>query len=169
MATPTKAKAAKDAGASVATIPNDEGDLEPLTPELVKAWLDGDALTEDDVAEFDAFALAQKILGADTPEKVLSQDDIRKSAELVGETFAILGVVWRKSVKREDGKGRYAVLSCADEDGAGFMWSCGATKVVLQVRKAQLEKWLPWVVTLNSEETNSGNTVYELVAPSPDF
>lgn len=133
------------------------------------AWLRGEDISEDDNSDEITFDQAVRILSADSPEKVLSDDDVRKSESLVGQTFTILSASWRKSTKSEDGAGRYAFLSCVDAEGVPFYSSCGATKVVLQVRKAELEGWFPWTVTLGAVDTNSGRTMLQLEAPSTDF
>lgn len=156
-------------GGGVATIPDDTGEMVPMTQELIVAWLAGEDITEEDATDEFDYATAMKILGADTPEAALAQDDVRKFADLVGKQIVITAVTWRKSTKSDDGKGRYAVLSCADADGVPFLSSCGATKVVLQVRKGQLDGWLPWQVEVSASETSNGRTVYELVMPTPDF
>lgn len=170
VATTKEKPSAKEPSADVVTIGGDDvGTLEPLSREAVVRWLDGADISEDDEAGIDVLALAESILGAKDEAGVFAQDDVRKNDVLRDQTFAVLSLVWRKSTKRDDGQGRYALCRCVDADGAQFIWSTGATKVVLQLRKAQLEGWLPWTVTLNAEQTASGNTVLELVAPSPDF
>lgn len=149
-------------------IPDATGEMVPLTQELIVAWLAGEDITEEDATDEFDFATAMKILGADSPEAALAQDDVRKFADLVDKEMVITAVTWRKSTKSEDGKGRYAVLSCIDPDGVPFLSSCGATKVVLQARKAQLDGWLPWRVAVSSTQTSNGRTVFELVMPDPD-
>jgi predicted aspartyl protease len=141
----------------------------PLTPQLVEAWLRGDDLGDvDEVDQLD-YETALRILGADTLAKALEPDDVRKSRDLVGKTFVVSSVKWRRSTKSEDGAGRYAVMSCVDEDGVPFITSCGATKVVLQLRRAQLGNDLPAQFSLAADETSAGRTVMSLVAPEAPF
>lgn len=154
--------------AKAVAIPDATGDLVEMTNEMFTAWINGDDIEEEDGDDFDVYALARQILGAESEAEALKQDDVRKPADMHDERFTILSVVWRKSVKSDSGKGRYAVLRCVDGDGTPFLMTCGAVKVVLQVRKAQLEGWLPWTVVLNAETTASNRTVLELVAPG-DF
>ena len=153
-----------------AMVPDTEtGELVPLTPQTVKAWLDGDDLTDDPdegVVDLDE---AIRILSAENPSEVLAVNEMIKIDDLAGVTFSILGVTWRRSTRGEDGKGRYAVLRCADAKDQEFLTTCGATKVILQVRKAQLAKWLPWEVSLKVTKTDANRTVKELVPPSADF
>lgn len=150
-------------------IPDDTGELVPMTQAMLTAWLDGEAITEDDNNDELSYELAVRILGASSEADALKQDDVRKVDTLIGKSFVVRSVTWRKSTKRADGKGRYAVMQCVDADGVPFIASCGATKVVLQLRKAQLAGWMPWKVALNAAETSTGNTVYELVAAPEDF
>lgn len=144
-------------------------ELVTMTQKELVAWLDADDLeeTEDDYA-FD-YENAMRIMTAASPDEVLKVDDVRKVATLIDDVFTVRSIVWRKSTKRKDGKGRYAVMSCVDKDGVPFVASCGATKVVLQLRKYEVAGWLPAAFTLSAAETNSGNTVYELVAPKGNF
>lgn len=158
----------KETDTKEVAIPDASGDMVPMTPELITAWLAGEDITEEDATDEFDFATAMKILGAESPEAALAQDDVRKFADLVDHQFVVTAVTWRKSTKSDDGKGRYAVLSCVDANGEAFLTSCGATKVVLQVRKAQLDGWLPWQVQASSTETSNGRTVFELVMPDPD-
>lgn len=146
------------------------GEMVPLTPELVAAWLDGDDIVDDaePTDELD-YATALRILGASDEAAALKPDDVRKSDTMVDKSFVVTAVRWRKSTKSDDGKGRFAIMSCVDEDNNAFVMSCGATKVVLQLRKAQLEGWFPWQVQLASDTTTSGNTVLSLVAPDKPF
>lgn len=157
------------ASTDVVNIPDPAGDMVPMTPELITAWLAGEDITEEDATDEFDFATAMKILGADSPEAALAQDDVRPFKTLIDTQMVISAVTWRKSTKSDDGKGRYAVLSCVDKDGVAFLTSCGATKVVLQVRKAQLDGWLPWQVQASSTETSNGRTVFELVMPDEPF
>lgn len=150
-------------------VPAPDGEMVPMTPELIAAWLHGDDITEEDQTDELDYETALRILSAETPDAVLAQDDVRKVADLIGKQFIVTGVAWRKSTKSDDGKGRYAVMSCVDPDGVAFISSCGATKVVLQLRKGQLAGWLPWQVELSSTETSNGRTVYELVVPEAPF
>lgn len=150
-------------------IPDAAGEMVPMTPELIAAWLAGEDITEEDATDEFDFATAMKILGADSQEAALARDDVRKFADLIGKQMVITAVTWRRSTKSDDGKGRYAVLSCVDIDGVPFLTSCGATKVVLQVRKGQLDGWLPWQVEVSATETSNGRTVYELVMPEAPF
>lgn len=142
---------------------------EPMTKELLTRWLKGEDLTEEDATPEVDYEQALRILNAESPEAALSQDDVRKVATLADTTFVIRGVTWRRSTKAEDGEGRYAVMSCVDANGEAFLSSCGATKVILQLRKAEVAGWLPWQVTLNTETTSNNRTIYELVAPEQPF
>lgn len=153
----------------IAKIPDDNGELVPLTPEMVGKWLEGSDLPEVADAEEIALADAVRILSADNEEEALRPTDKRESKQMVGVPFVVHAVTWLRSTKSEDGKGRYALMSCTDEQGDSFIMSCGATKVVLQLRKAQLDRWLPWQVQMESTTTNSGNTVFSLVAPEKPF
>lgn len=153
----------------VPSIPNETGDMVPMTQALLVSWLRGEDIAEDDDSDELAYELAVRILGAESEAEALKQDDVRKVATLVDQNFVVLSVTWRKSTKSEDGAGRYALMRCADADGVPFLSSCGATKVVLQLRKAQLAGWLPWRVSLNAEETSNKRTIYELVPASEDF
>jgi hypothetical protein len=132
-------------------------------------WMQGADIDEDDNTDEMTYALAQRILGADTPEKVVEVDDVRPTRVLAGTTFTVTGIVWRRSTKTENGPGRYALMHCVDEDGVAFLSSCGATKVILQLRKFEHEGWLPATFTLSSQETAAGRTVLELVAPKGLF
>lgn len=155
--------------ADVTKIPDPSGEMVPMMPKLITAWLAGEDITEEDATDEFDFATAMKILGADSQEAALARDDVRKFADLIGKQMVITAVTWRRSTKSDDGKGRYAVLSCVDMDGVPFLSSCGATKVVLQVRKGQLDGWLPWQVEVSATETSNGRTVYELVMPEAPF
>lgn len=145
------------------------GDLVPMTQAMLVQWLRGEDIPDDDNSDELTYEMALKILGADSPEAALAKDDVRKVASLVGTGFAVRSVQWRRSTKSEDGAGRYAVMQCVDADGVAFLSSCGATKVVLQLRKAQLAGWLPWKVSLDATETSNNRTVYELVPAPEDF
>lgn len=133
------------------------------------AWLSGDDISDDDESDDLVYEQALKILQAEDEAAVLARDQVVKVADLVGSTFTVLGVSWRKSTKSEDGKGRYALMRCVDKDGGQFLASCGATKVVLQLRKAEWQGWFPWTVEMSSEATSNNRTIFELVAPSADF
>lgn len=145
------------------------GELATLTRAQLVTWLNGTDITEEDQSDELDYATAMKILTAENEAAVLAKDEVRKIATLDGETFVVRDLAWRKSTKSEDGKGRYAVMHCVDGDGEAFITSCGATKVVLQLRKAQLEGWLPWAVELAISQTSNGRTVYELTAPTEPF
>lgn len=144
-------------------------EVQTLTQAELVAWMRGTDIPDDDNTDELTYDLALRILQADDEATVFAQDDVRPVASLVGATFLIRKVQWRKSTKSEDGAGRYALLSCTDSDGVNFLTSCGATKVVLQVRKAELAGWLPWKVELTAQTTSANRTVYELTAPRPDF
>jgi hypothetical protein len=133
------------------------------------AWLTGNDITEDDTTDEITYDQAVRIFKAETAGEVLRADQVVKVASLVGQTFVILSVSWRKSTKSEDGAGRYAFLTCADENGEQFLTSCGATKVVLQLRKAELAGWLPWQVSLGAVETNNNRTMLQLEEPEAGF
>jgi len=135
--------------------------------ELV-GWLRGDDLSETDIAEEVDYEQALRILQADTPEAIFTPDAVVKVDELLGQTFAILRVSWRKGEQAPGDPNRYAFVACADENGEPFYTSMGGTKVVLKLRKAELEGWLPRLVTLQAITTNNGRTMHELVdAPAP--
>lgn len=148
------------------TIVSNNPDLDKAT---LVAWMRGDEITDDDTTDDLTFELALRILQAEDADAALAKDDVRPVATLIGETFVVHGVTWRKSTKSEDGAGRYAVMSCTDADGVKFLSSCGATKVVLQLRKAELEGWFPWKVQLDAVTTSNNRTVYELAPPASDF
>lgn len=167
--TDTETPDAPAAGQVVPSIPNDTGELVPMTQAMLVEWLNGEDIAEDDGSDENVYELALKILGAETEADVLKQDDVRKIETILDQAIVVRSIRWRKSTKRDDGKGRYALMQCVDADGAPFIASCGATKVVLQLRKAQLAGWLPWRVTFNGEQTQGGNTVYELVPATEDF
>lgn len=133
------------------------------------AWLRGEDISEDDNTDEITYDQAVRILSASSSEEALKDDDVRPSKTLVGQSFVVLGVSWRKSTKAEDGAGRYAFLRCADSDGEPFYTSCGATKVVLQVRKAELDGWFPWQVELEANDTAAGRTMLQLTTPSEPF
>jgi len=137
-------------------------------PELI-AWMRGDDLTDDDNTDELTYETAMRILAATDEAGVLAVDDVRPVKDLIDSTFLIRGVTWRKSTKSEDGAGRYALLQCTDADGVNFLTSCGATKVVLQVRKYEVAGWLPAAVTLSSQTTSNNRTVYELTPPKGNF
>lgn len=144
-------------------------ELVSLTKAELTDWLRGTDISEDDTTDEITYDQAMRILGADTADEVLHDDQVVKSSELVGQTFTVLAVSWRKSTKSEDGAGRYAFLTCVNGDGEQFLTSCGATKVVLQLRKAELAGWLPWQVALGAVETNAGRTMLQLEAPDSGF
>lgn len=150
-------------------VPDKAGELVPLDKATLVGWLNGDDISDDDESDDLVYEQALKILQAEDAAAVLERDQVVKVADLVGQTFTVLGVSWRKSTKQEDGKGRYALMRCVDHEGAQFLASCGATKVVLQLRKAEISGWLPWTVEMSSESTSNNRTIFELVAPSPDF
>src|ERR1041385_7808298 len=112
---------------------------------------------------------AIRILSAETPDEALRKAEMRNIDTFDGKAFVVLSVAWRKSTRSDSGKGRYAVMRCVDADGVEFLTTCGATKVVPQLRKAQLPGWFPWQVQLEVTKTESGNTVKELVAPGEPF
>ena len=132
--------------ANVPAVPDATGAMVPMTPEIIAAWLAGNDITEEDQTDQLDYETALRILSAETPEAALSLDDVRAIKDLIGKQFIVVSLTWRKSTKSDDGKGRYAIMQCADADGVKFMASCGGTKVVLQLRKAQLAGWLPWQV-----------------------
>lgn len=144
-------------------------ELVPLTKADLVAWMRGDEITDDDNTDEMTYDLALRILQADDQAAVLSKDDVRPVNTLIDASFVVTGVTWRKSTKSEDGAGRYAVMSCVDGDGVKFLSSCGATKVVLQLRKAELEGWFPWKVQLDAVTTSNNRTMYELAPPQADF
>lgn len=144
-------------------------ELQTLTQAELVAWMKGTDIPDDDNTDELTYELALRILQADDEAAVLARDDVRPVASLIGSTFLIRSVNWRKSTKSEDGAGRYALLSCTDTDGVNFLTSCGATKVMLQVRKAELAGWLPWKVELTSQTTSNNRMVFELTAPRADF
>jgi hypothetical protein len=156
-------------------VPDGGGEIVPMRKEELVAWLKGADITDDDASDELAYEMALRILQAEDASAMLAQDDVRPVRELVGEAFTVRSVAWRKSTKSENGEGRYAVMACVDRDGEAFLSSCGATKVVLQLRKAQIEGWLPMTFVLNEETTSNNRTVYELIAPpagdngKPDF
>lgn len=151
------------------TQPPGGGELAVLDKATLVAWLNGEDITVEDESDELDYATALRILTAESAEDVLSTDDVRKVVTLDGQSFVVRDLAWRRSTKQEDGKGRYAVMHCVDADGVPFITSCGATKVVLQLRKAQLEGWLPWQVELSISQTSNNRTVYELVAPTEPF
>lgn len=153
----------------VATMPDSTGDMVPMSKELIAQWLAGDDLTLEDESPDIDLDDAIRILSAETADEVLKVNEMRKIDTYDGKPFVVLSVTWRKSRKSDDGQGRYAVMRCVDADGAEFLTTCGATKVVLQLRWAQLHNALPWRVQLEVTTTASGNTVKELVPPSVDF
>lgn len=163
--TSEKAAESPETGTEVETVK--DAQVVPLTQAQLVSWLQAEDIEDDDSTDELAYEMAVRILNATDQDAVLAQDDVRPVAGLVGEGFVVRSVVWRKSTKSEDGKGRYAIMQCVDGDGAAFMTSCGATKVVLQLRKAEVAGWFPWHVELNQETTSNNRTVYELVAPEP--
>lgn len=143
--------------------------LVPLTKTELVAWLNGDDILEDDDNDELAYELAVRILSAEDETAVFKQDDVRKPETMADRDFVVRSISWRKSTKSKSGKGRFALMNCADHDGLPFIMSCGATKVVLQLRKAEISGWFPWHVVLNVETTSNNRDIYELVAPTPDF
>lgn len=167
--TKTKDRDAKTPAEVVPTVPDETGELVPMTKELVKRWLEGAELGEamdENLIDLDE---AIRILSAETPAEALRKAEMRNVNDYDGKAFVVLSVAWRKSTRSDSGKGRYAVMRCVDADGAEFLTTCGATKVVLQLRRAQLAGWFPWQVQLEVTKTESGNTVKELVAPGEPF
>lgn len=146
-----------------------QAELVPLTKAELTDWLAGADISDADDTDEINYDQALRILQATDVDAVLADDQLRKSDTLVGQTFVITGVSWRKSTMNENGPGRYALLTCVDGNGEQFLTSCGATKVVLQVRKAELEGWLPWAVQLDAVSTASGRTMLQLIAPEKDF
>lgn len=148
-----------------ATRSDTPGELAPVSKEEIAAWLRGEDLTtEDDTPEIDLDD-ALRILSAETPEEALKVSEMRKIDDYDGKTFGVVSVAWRKSTRSDDGQGRYAVMHCVDEHGEQFLTTCGATRVVLQLRKFQVAGWLPAQFELRVTKTDSGNTVKELVVP----
>lgn len=144
-------------------------DARTLQRAQVAEWLAGaDLVEEDDTPDIDLDE-AIRILGAANQDEVLRVNEMRKIDEYADKSFAILSVMWRKSTRTEDGAGRYAVLRCVDGEGEEFLTTCGATKVILQVRSAELKGWLPWQVQLQVTKTESNRTVKELIAPERPF
>lgn len=148
---------------------NTTGEMVPVTKEQIAAWLRGEDLTEEDETPEVDLEEALRILSAETPGETLKVNELRKIDDLAGSPFTVLSVTWRKSTRSDDGTGRYAVIRCASADGEEFLTTCGATKVVLQLRKFQVAGWLPATFELRVTETSNNRTVKELVAPSPDF
>lgn len=143
-------------------------ELVSMTRDEVVAYLRGDDIAGDtDTTESD-YELALKVLGAETLEKALEPEDVRKSETLVGSTFAILGVSWRRSVKHKKEGERYAFITCADAAGTKFYTSCGATQVVLILTRLIRDGSLPAVMTLTATETDGGNTLLRLEIPEAD-
>lgn len=140
-----------------------------LSKEALTAWLSGADIAEDDNTDEITFEQAQRIFGAADAAAVLADDAVLKIKDLVGQAFTVLSVSWRKSTKSEDGAGRYAFMTCVNSDGEQFLTSCGATKVVLQLRKAELEAWLPWQVQLDAVDTNNNRQMLQLIAPEAPF
>jgi hypothetical protein len=143
----------------------------PLTldkAELV-AWMRGDDITDEDTTDEVNYDQALRILQAFDQAAVLRDDEVVKIATLVDTDFVVLDVSWRKGNKNEGGPSRYAFMTCANNDGTKFLTSCGAAKVVLQLRKAEVEGWFPWVVRLDEIETAAGRTMYQLIAPETSF
>jgi hypothetical protein len=135
----------------------------------IEAWLKGaDIVAEDDTTEID-LEDALRILSATDQAEVLRVNEMRKIDDYAERPLVVLGVTWRKSTRSEDGAGRYAVIHATDEDGEPFLVTCGATKVVLQLRKAELEGWFPWQVQVQITKTDANRTVKELVAPEKPF
>jgi hypothetical protein len=143
--------------------------VQDLTPAVLFAWLRGDDISEADLEDEISLDQALRILQAADADAVLRDDEVRKIKEMVGLVFVVTAVSWRKGSKNENGQNRYAFMTCADSDGEMFLTSCGATKVVLQLRKAEIEGWFPWQVQLDAVETAAGRTMLQLIAPSESF
>lgn len=160
----TKTKSATPAVPDTAT-----GELVPLSKEMVVAWLAADDLKDQEPVEEVDLDEAIRILGADTLEEALKPTDVRKFETLPGKTFTVLSVRWRRSTKYNPDGARLAILSCVDSDGVPFITSTASTKPVLKLRKAQLGNYLPTSFAMVSDDTSSGNTVFDLVIPDKDF
>lgn len=144
-------------------------ELVPLTKSELSAWMRGDDIeTVDDAGEVD-YEQALAILSAETPEAVLANLEVTPERELIGQTFTIVSVTWRKGNKSENGNNRFAFVRCADENGETFATSMGGAKVVLQLRKYEIEGWLPAQFTYESVQTNNGREMRQLVAPENPF
>lgn len=140
-----------------------------LTKDELTKWVRGDDIqTVDSDGEID-LAQAMEILAAETPADVLAKLEMVPETQLIDTTFTVLSIHWRKGDKSDAGNNRYAFLRCVDSAGVQFGTSMGGGKVILQLRKFELEGWLPATVTYESIETNSGRHMRQLVTPSNDF
>jgi hypothetical protein len=140
-----------------------------LTKDELKAWVRGDDIeTVDQEGELD-YAQAMEILTAETPKDALANLEVRPESTLQGTTFTVVSIHWRKGNKNEDGNNRYAFCRCADADGIPFGTSLGGGKVILQLRKFEVEGWLPATFTYESVETNSGRSMRQFVVPAEAF
>jgi hypothetical protein len=140
-----------------------------LTKDELKAWVRGDDIeTVDADGELD-YAQAMEILQAETPRDALANLEVRPENGLWGTTFTVVSIHWRKGDKNADGNNRYAFCRCADSDGVQFGTSLGGGKVILQLRKFEVEGWLPATFTYEAVETNNGRHLRQLVVPEGQF
>ena len=144
-------------------------ELVPMTKTELVAYLQGVDLgdaTDTTESEYD---LAIKILGAETLDKALEPDDVRKSETLVGTTFVVQSCSWRRSFQHDKAGRRYGFLTCVDADGVTFYTSMGGSQPVLLLTRLVRDDGLPAQLTFTETETGSGNTMTRLEIPSPDF
>jgi len=141
----------------------------PMSRDELTAWLDGVDLPEIDDTDEVTYEIAMQILQASSPEKLFSPDQVKHAKQLVGIPFIIRELRWRRSTAKEDGTGRYAIMQCVSRDGEAFVASCGGTQVCLQLRRAELEGWLPYCVTVRAMPTSSGFTAFRLETPDNGF
>lgn len=139
--------------------------------QVILSWLRGDDLDDEPDNEDITVAEAYRILNAETPEAALDNPTPLKGEDLVDTNFTILSVAWRRSTKKGAGNGRYAVMECVDSNGEPFIATCGATDVILKLKRAEVAdpSWFPWTVTMEAQTTETGNTMFRLAVPGADF
>lgn len=146
-----------------------EAQVVTLTRDELSAWVRGDDIeTVDADGEID-YAQAMDILSAETPADVLAKLEVVPESDLIGTTFTVLSVHWRKGNRSEAGNNRFAFVRCSSINGEPFGTSMGGGKVILQLRKLELEGWLPCTVSYGDVETSSGRHMRELVVPTTSF
>lgn len=158
--------------ADVATVPKGvidvPGDVSELSKDELTRWLSGVDLPDNGESDEGDYEAALRILGADTLEKALAPDDVRKSESLIDTSFVVTSVRWNQSTKLDRGPRRYAFLSCVDLDGVKFYTSIGGTYPVLALARMERDGDFPVKVKLTGTTTGSGNTMTRLEL-DPDF
>jgi len=129
-----------------------KSEIVPFTKLELVEWLGGADLPLADDPEDAEYAMALRILGAQSADDVLVRVPRASLSQVVGEPFTLYGVTWKRSTIKGSKNGRYAELNVTNAKDQQWVLTTGSTQVMLQLQALEQLGAMPCLVRVGASD-----------------